>query len=660
MGILHPSPPGSARATYSLLALKACEVSSSESFLFSAKSQPKTPFALLPSSPPSSPIAFTFMAMTAMTRHADHGGGGAGAGQPCVPRCSGDGPGPRGEDAAKAEETAGPSSPSHGQRQASCRGELYASEHELGRGTFGKVTLVRRRSDGKAFVIKSLFMCKETMTPDEIFDAENELSMLSILGSHPNVTTLVESFQDSEGYHIVLELANGGTLNDRIVGWRDKTRARDEGEVLEIFCQLCLAIEHCHVHSILHRDIKPANIMLTNICREDEAAAPALETRGAIRGIEAVVGDGHADANAAYAAAAVAAAGAGAGANANAVDGDDSGAGLEAGGAPQSTTDGGGDTAAAVCGDSGSEIKEGNREGDAGKDTDRDASKEAEKEAEKDNRREASGTRAALHAPKFIRSRRGAAGAAVASTRISLGSKEGAELPLQRSSCDEVPKRGGGGGEKGVSASGPHRTVSGPPRTSRDSCGGGNVKDAAASKDEAGEEGKKEEKCASASETDTPSPLVPAAVSPSAEAAPDSPPAAVKFAPLFLVKLGDFGLSVQLKPGSKASTYGGTPHYISPEIVEGRPYEFPTDVWALGWGPATRHPPTPFIRATRTVRHPSLYATHAIRTNHWGRRANTHTTIACACAQAHTPRWVVLCCAHGDALRRHAMRCEAL
>jgi hypothetical protein len=46
----------------------------------------------------------------------------------------------------------------------------------------------------------------------------------------------------SEGYHIVLEFANEGTLNDRIVEWREKRREWDEGEVLEIFCQLCLAM----------------------------------------------------------------------------------------------------------------------------------------------------------------------------------------------------------------------------------------------------------------------------------------------------------------------------------------------------------------------------------------------------------------------------------
>uniref|UniRef100_A0A7S0SVZ2 Protein kinase domain-containing protein n=1 Tax=Mantoniella antarctica TaxID=81844 RepID=A0A7S0SVZ2_9CHLO len=391
----------------------------------------------------------------------------------------------------------------------------------------------------------------------------NELYTLGSI-AHPNLLPVLGFVcQPPELMLVTLHMARG-SLHDALHGGSAAAAGLDAAWRLSFLSGLARGIQALHAKNFVHRDVKGANVLIG-----DDGRAVLADAGVARRLI--------ADADAA-----AAAAGAGAGANANAVDGDDSGAGLEAGGAPQSTTDGGGDTAAAVCGDSGIEVKEGNREGDAGKDTDRDASKEAEKEAEKDNRTEASGTRAALHAPKFIRSRRGAAGAAVASTRISLGSKEGAELPLQRSSCDEVPKRGGGGGEKGVSASGPHRTVSAPPRTSRDSCGGGNVKDAAASKDEAGEEEKKEEKCASASETDTPSPLVPAAVSPSAEAAPDSPSAAVKFAPLFLVKLGDFGLSVQLKPGSKASTYGGTPHYISPEIVEGRPYEFPTDVWALG------------------------------------------------------------------------------
>lgn len=50
-----------------------------------------------------------------------------------------------------------------------------------------------------------------------------------------------------------------------------------------------------------------------------------------------------------------------------------------------------------------------------------------------------------------------------------------------------------------------------------------------------------------------------------------------------LIKLGDFGISkVLCSTMDKARTMVGTPYYLSPEIVENRPYSFKSDVWSLG------------------------------------------------------------------------------
>jgi NIMA (never in mitosis gene a)-related kinase len=49
------------------------------------------------------------------------------------------------------------------------------------------------------------------------------------------------------------------------------------------------------------------------------------------------------------------------------------------------------------------------------------------------------------------------------------------------------------------------------------------------------------------------------------------------------VKLGDFGIAKTLDDTfDMATSVVGTPYYLSPEIVNSKPYSFKSDIWALG------------------------------------------------------------------------------
>jgi NIMA (never in mitosis gene a)-related kinase 2 len=60
------------------------------------------------------------------------------------------------------------------------------------------------------------------------------------------------------------------------------------------------------------------------------------------------------------------------------------------------------------------------------------------------------------------------------------------------------------------------------------------------------------------------------------------------------VKLGDFGLSKQMQSHDFASTYVGTPFYMSPEICASEKYTHHSDIWSLGcimYELCTQNPP---------------------------------------------------------------------
>ncbi|PNH05510.1 Serine/threonine-protein kinase Nek1, partial [Tetrabaena socialis] len=48
------------------------------------------------------------------------------------------------------------------------------------------------------------------------------------------------------------------------------------------------------------------------------------------------------------------------------------------------------------------------------------------------------------------------------------------------------------------------------------------------------------------------------------------------------LKVADFGLSTMLESGRLTRTVVGTPNYMSGEVLQGKPYGTPNDVWGLG------------------------------------------------------------------------------
>ena len=88
------------------------------------------------------------------------------------------------------------------------------------------------------------------------FEAERQALALM---DHPNIAQVFDGGSTETGRpYFVMELVRGVSITD----YCDKNRLSIR-ERLELFVQVCNAVQHAHQKGIIHRDIKPSNVMVT-------------------------------------------------------------------------------------------------------------------------------------------------------------------------------------------------------------------------------------------------------------------------------------------------------------------------------------------------------------------------------------------------------------
>src|SRR5437762_1148358 len=87
---------------------------------------------------------------------------------------------------------------------------------------------------------------------------EAERQALAMM-EHPNIAKVLEAGATEKGRpYFVMELVRGVKVTE----YCDEAKLTIE-QRLELFIQICQAIEHAHQKGIIHRDIKPSNILVT-------------------------------------------------------------------------------------------------------------------------------------------------------------------------------------------------------------------------------------------------------------------------------------------------------------------------------------------------------------------------------------------------------------
>lgn len=117
----------------------------------------------------------------------------------------------------------------------------------IGKGAFGEVKLVQRRSNGMIFALKSLIKT-EMFKKDQLAHVRAERDILAESDS-PWVVKLFLTWQDPAYLHMLMEFLPGGDLMTMLIKY----------EVFSIpitrfyMAELLLAIESVHKHGYIHR-----------------------------------------------------------------------------------------------------------------------------------------------------------------------------------------------------------------------------------------------------------------------------------------------------------------------------------------------------------------------------------------------------------------------
>jgi serine/threonine protein kinase len=143
----------------------------------------------------------------------------------------------------------------------------YKLLEKIGEGGFGAVYAAEQREPVKRRVaLKVIKLGMDTRQVVARFEAERQALALM---DHPNIAKVLDAGATGSGRpYFVMELVRGIA----ITRYCDQENLSARGR-LELFMQVCHAIQHAHQKGIIHRDIKPSNIL---VALQDGVALPKV------------------------------------------------------------------------------------------------------------------------------------------------------------------------------------------------------------------------------------------------------------------------------------------------------------------------------------------------------------------------------------------------
>jgi WD40 repeat protein/serine/threonine protein kinase len=133
----------------------------------------------------------------------------------------------------------------------------YKLLQQIGEGGFGVVYMAEQTEPVvRRVALKIIKLGMDTKQVIARFEAERQALALM---DHPNIAKVLDAgATDSGRPYFVMELVRGVPITE----YCDKNHLSAR-ERLELFMQVCQAIQHAHQKGIIHRDIKPSNVLVT-------------------------------------------------------------------------------------------------------------------------------------------------------------------------------------------------------------------------------------------------------------------------------------------------------------------------------------------------------------------------------------------------------------
>ena len=101
-----------------------------------------------------------------------------------------------------------------------------------------------------------------------VFEAERQALALM---DHPNIAKVIDAGATETGRpYFAMELVEGVPVTEYC-----NTHCLDTKQRLELFQDICIAVQHAHQKGIIHRDLKPSNILVS--LHDDKPAVKVID-----------------------------------------------------------------------------------------------------------------------------------------------------------------------------------------------------------------------------------------------------------------------------------------------------------------------------------------------------------------------------------------------